>query len=512
MRRATVILLVGVVGLAALALVPLLPLGVTQPIETGSAAGSVTVADRVVWSLDACVNVSWAVEGVSALYVNEAGVPGEGSREVCLRADGQPMVEVQPQTGDTLELTVPVMVYLGQPWVLGGAAVALILVLVGAGMLFTGQNPTASRGRQIASVVELVLFGSLLSFGLLEGGMRLWFGLAAPREDYLRYMAPADEVTLANTEIIPLPHVGYGAVPGEDGVNERGFRNPPVALPKPDGTFRILALGGSTTFGQFVEQGDDYPAQLAGILRDDYGYDNVEIVNGGVNAYRTINSFVNLGTRGLETEPDMVIVYHSINDTVLRWSQPDCYRGENPVRGIGYDTIVYPVAQPLNPSVAVRFTQIQLGLIEDPNSFQFWGQPTNLCDNSVTEPTYIGRLERNPPIYLERNIISMYGIAHAHGLPMMVATQTYDRDYYNNGSELDRSLAVGQEEHNAVVRGLDGRFDDLYVYDFDGAFEYDPDEWFRDGIHLNERGLRRQAEMFAAFIHENGLIDGGALD
>ena len=106
--------------------------------------------------------------------------------------------------------------------------------------------------------------------------MRLWFGLAAPREDYLRYMAPAEEVTLANTEILPLPHVGYGAVPGEDGVNERGFRNPPVEIPKPDDTFRILALGGSTTFGQFVEQGDDYPAQLGEILRDEYGYQNVE--------------------------------------------------------------------------------------------------------------------------------------------------------------------------------------------------------------------------------------------
>jgi len=499
--------LVGVVGLAVLALVPMVPFSQTTPVNVGSATGSVTVADQVVWSLDVCVDLSWAVEGVRAIYVNEVGVPGEGSRAVCLREEGQPTLRVEPQMGDAAEVAVPMTVYAGQPWVLVGAAAFLLVTLVGAGMMLTGQNPAASRSRQITSVIELVLFGSLLSFGLLEGGMRLWFGLAAPREDYLRYMAPAAEVTLANTEIIPLPHVGYGAVPGEDGVNERGFRNPPVAIPKPDDTFRILALGGSTTFGQFVEQGDDYPAQLVTILRDDYGYQNVEIVNAGVNAYRTINSFVNMGTRGLDTDPDMVIVYHSINDTVLRWSQPDCYRGENPVRGIGYDAIVYPVAPALNPSVTVRFMQIQLGLIEDPNTFQFWGQPANLCDNSVTVPTYAGRLDANPPIYFERNLISIYGIANAHGLPVMVATQTYDRDHYNNGSELDRSLARGQEEHNAVVRGFEGQYDGLHVYDFDAEFEFNPDEWFNDGIHLNERGLRRQAEMFAAFIHENGLIE-----
>ncbi len=83
-----------------------------------------------------------------------------------------------------------------------------------------------------------------------------------------------------------------------------------VQVPKPDGVYRIVAMGGSSTYGTPNPYDETYPYYLQQVLRDDYGETNVEVVNDGVPGYTSWHNLVDLSTRVLTLDPDLVILYH----------------------------------------------------------------------------------------------------------------------------------------------------------------------------------------------------------
>ncbi|MGH7288517.1 MAG: SGNH/GDSL hydrolase family protein [Myxococcota bacterium] len=97
-------------------------------------------------------------------------------------------------------------------------------------------------------------------------------------------------------------------------VNEAGFRDRNHPLQKPEGVFRIVALGDSVTFGYGVEEGESYPKQLEAVFARRSTSPRVEVLNfgvGGYNAYNEATQFADLGPR---YEPDLVMVQFCIND------------------------------------------------------------------------------------------------------------------------------------------------------------------------------------------------------
>ncbi|MCA9003088.1 MAG: SGNH/GDSL hydrolase family protein, partial [Planctomycetes bacterium] len=96
--------------------------------------------------------------------------------------------------------------------------------------------------------------------------------------------------------------------------NKDGYRGPLRAVPKPEGVYRILCLGGSSTHGTSTNTDEStWPARLEHHLVEATGK-KIEVINFGVFGYSTFESLVNLSYRGLRLEPDLVLVYHSIND------------------------------------------------------------------------------------------------------------------------------------------------------------------------------------------------------
>src|SRR5688572_1482967 len=53
---------------------------------------------------------------------------------------------------------------------------------------------------------------------------------------------------------------------GRETIGPLGFRGPTPGVPKPAGTLRVLCLGGSTTYGDGLEDGDTYPVRLQELL------------------------------------------------------------------------------------------------------------------------------------------------------------------------------------------------------------------------------------------------------
>lgn len=98
-------------------------------------------------------------------------------------------------------------------------------------------------------------------------------------------------------------------------VNDRGFRGPPIDVPKPAGRRRIAFLGGSTTF--CAEASDDaatWPQLVWRGLQAAFPDADVDHVNGGVGGYAVAQSRRNLAARVAPLEPDLIVIYHATND------------------------------------------------------------------------------------------------------------------------------------------------------------------------------------------------------
>jgi hypothetical protein len=96
------------------------------------------------------------------------------------------------------------------------------------------------------------------------------------------------------------------------GLRDREFS----AVPLP-GTFRILCLGDSLTFGAGVASEDTYPKQLELLLNSDRS-GKYEVINAGVSAYDTWQEVDYFKRDGLQFQPNLVVVGVYANDIVPR--------------------------------------------------------------------------------------------------------------------------------------------------------------------------------------------------
>jgi lysophospholipase L1-like esterase len=139
---------------------------------------------------------------------------------------------------------------------------------------------------------------------------------------------------LAKARVQPHPFLAYANKPGfsideraaggqQVSHNSMGFRGPEIEWKKPVGVFRIVCLGGSSTYG-FGPTSDatTWPARLEARLAEARPSRRFEVVNGGCQGYSTYESLINLAIRMIDLEPDLVIVYHTINDMrVALWHE-----------------------------------------------------------------------------------------------------------------------------------------------------------------------------------------------
>jgi len=135
--------------------------------------------------------------------------------------------------------------------------------------------------------VLVSLAAAAATFLALEGTIRI-IGAPPPQPD--RPAAAADEVA-------------------------RTFRSPLPDGPKPEGIYRIVALGDSFTWGYGLHDGSRaWPARLEEELR--LHREAVEVVNLGVPGFTTVNELEMLGRFGLPLEPDLVVVQYLVNDVL----------------------------------------------------------------------------------------------------------------------------------------------------------------------------------------------------
>jgi lysophospholipase L1-like esterase len=176
----------------------------------------------------------------------------------------------------------------------------------------------------------LLLAGSLgFVFAVLEAVMRV----AVSRDDnQIERLAsrkrPPPGTELSMGDLIRVngnDRLVYELIPGISGrfqgkefsINSLGMRDRERSTRKEPGSFRILVLGDSHTFGWGVEQSEPYPAVLEKLLNEAAPGCRFEVWNLGVPGYNTVMEVERFALAADDFQPDLVVINYVHNDMDL---------------------------------------------------------------------------------------------------------------------------------------------------------------------------------------------------
>jgi len=356
---------------------------------------------------------------------------------------------------------------------------------------------------------------------------------------YLRFVATEDAFRrYATTEQLserfrtgkfgPHPYLRFYLTPnyvrGLNRHNSLGYRGQEI-LDKRADEFRIVCIGGSTTYTSGVSDYRlSYPELLQQHLKS-MGFKNVNVINAGTPGWSTWESLVNLEFRVLDLDPDLVIIYHAVNDVGPRLVWPsDAYRGDNTGRHTG-DPWFDSQHHPWHHSTLIRMLLIKLGTLPSEAELSFVDRPAatfyghefdrqswrgEYPSGFFAEVSVDSMLRANPPVSYRRNLESMVALAQSRGIEVLLATFAFLpwREHARHSSwasdEYYRSIA----EANVVVEQI-ADSTGLDFFDFANTFPQDKRLFVAyeghglsnmDPYHVNEEGAGLKAKLFAEFL------------
>lgn len=281
------------------------------------------------------------------------------------------------------------------------------------------------------------------------------------------------------------PYLPYMPNASDPRVNSLGFRGDEIERDKADGVYRIVCMGGSTTW-------DEYPACLQEQLAGDFESVGMrlEVINAGDVAWTSMETQINFLARCLPLRPDAIVIYHGINDAIPAFG--DTYSLDySHWRGrLERNTPVIWDKLPLWLDSSAAYVGIRAVFERGPPALG-WNEMTTRYDVDFEHDRYNG-MET-----YRQNIFNIITIARARGIETFLCTPVFNYEYKFKTS-LDRwGMAV--EEANQVTRSFDGRWPDVHVIDVAEALRGGND-WMVDFCHFTPEGKIRLARFIADHI------------
>lgn len=370
--------------------------------------------------------------------------------------------------------------------------------------------------------IGLLVLSTIVTFVVIEVIARIYLTNFAEEKFFERYASLNQLQEHARLKLSPHRYLGHYPTPnyqrGKNRHNSLGYRGDEIIQPKPEKEFRIVCLGGSTTYTSDVE---DYRMSYPALLQQELqqaGYKDVKVINAGVPAWTSWETLINFQLRVLDLHPDMIIVYHGINDIHPRivWP-PDTYQGDNSGVGATMSQIFMPSI--FEYSTVIRYFTIRLGLTRPHsslssvtkfrntfygNDFEFQIRQGRYPDGYFRKLSVSKMLMTNRPIYFKRNIENLIAIAKYHHVQVMLATFSYSSLFKEEPKVASYEYRTAFEENNELLKNI-AHETGVYLFDFAALFPKDK-QYYTDGRHLNEKGVILKAEMFAKYIISNDLI------
>lgn len=356
----------------------------------------------------------------------------------------------------------------------------------------------------------------------VEGGARLWLGRFASEEQFariasyrlltIRYGEPPLDIhrTLAYTGVANVTR-------GASEHNALGWRGHSIEMPKPEGLFRIVAIGGSATYGAAVaDDAEAYPALLAAELARQ-GYPQVEVINAGMLEYSSWETLLNFEFRVLDLEPDLVLVQAGVEDIAARLVWPSAaYRGDNS----GY--LLPP--QPFRPpgwerSAALRWVAVALGQAQPYYDLTAkWRlRAETAYDLTLLEQARQGTypagifqetplaamLAANLPIYFMNNLEGLARVAQVNDVPVVFITSPA-YGWFGGQPEISAALQAALDEHNQIVAGLATTLD-MGLFNLADTLPAEA-AYYAGGTNLSAAGNAEWARQLAEFLVAEGWL------
>lgn len=375
---------------------------------------------------------------------------------------------------------------------------------------------------RLFSRLFLIFASVIFCFLFIEISSRIWLSCFAPEKSFRKYASYEDLVDRYGVPLLsPHRYLGYYPTPNfvntqkANRHNSMGYRGDEIILPKPENEYRIVCIGGSTTYTVMTGYRESYPyllqEQLFGL-----GHGNVTVINAGVLGWTTWESLINFQFRVLDLEPDMVILYHALNDVCTRLVWPsDAFQGDNS----GYRIPRRTVSDFVKHSALIRIFAVRLGLVPPIASLKFldrhaktyyaddyWNQRWNdtFPSGVFTQFTPEEILETNSLVYYRRNIENLIAIAQRRGIAVILATFVYTSDFEDKVRGMPNTFISAIDEANETLKNIANETG-VFLFDFAEIFPRDT-RYFSDSTHVNQQGSALKARSFANFIHENRLI------
>lgn len=358
--------------------------------------------------------------------------------------------------------------------------------------------------------IALALTAVLLTLLALEFAWRFYVHHFGSLRQKVLYLYSQEEIQELQSLFRGLPYVNFGLSPARDDINSRGYRGPEIEVPKPPETYRIVALGGSTTYGGYLDSYElAYPHQLQQILKTEYNLSDVEVINAGVPAYASWESAVNFMFRVQDLEPNLIILYHGINDLNARLTDPAHYSGGFEGRGIwsGAEepapaSALYRLAlHKLGRSVNVAWSlEEQLDSPVDIRGcvLKVSGDEAICANLGMTVEAV---LRANPPIYFERNLNNIISMAQFMGVDALLLSWAYSPYAYDAAHGDIMIHEFRQREiarQNEIIRRLAAERGVLF-YDLAESMPIDRQYW-HNGVHMSASGTAEMAGQLAQFL------------
>lgn len=342
-----------------------------------------------------------------------------------------------------------------------------------------------------------IALACVLGFVLLELGWRAYLFWIAPPERQGKF-ARMDQMPPEAFRFRPHPYLVYAlnesfvSGDGKNRHNTHGTRGADFVVPKPAGTFRIVCVGGSTTYETGVlDDARAYPALMGEKLRE-LGRADVEVINAGVPGYTSFECLIELALRVLEWQPDLVLFYDNTNDVHPRLVEPAIYASD----ASGYRRPWDDDVRWWDRSLVVRWVGVQMGF-----------SPRNALVDRATRGENVAQdrsaaLERNEPRWFRRNLEEMAVLCAARGVRFALASWAWCP---TKGDFAGEELYVRAFRENNEVLASVAKDRGLPWFDFQAEMSVDPQLW-SDGAHVNERGAELKAELFARFVAGHCLV------
>jgi len=250
--------------------------------------------------------------------------------------------------------------------------------------------------------------------------------------------------------------------------NSLGLRGDEIKKEKPDNTFRIFAVGGSTTFGHAALDSETWPAFLQQIINEKITGKKIEVINAGISGGTSESEYNLIKNKLLSFDPDLIIMYDGWNDlrllpvetTIHSWKSV-CKLGKNE----GFDTII--VVQPLpftgqrvltEQEIENSFTPVIR--IEKLHKFQQYVDAFEELDKACTKTADFRRIFDyiQEPVFFDGGHTTVFGKKIiAENVFSVISPIYFDETYSviqndlnseNNGPETGVVYAVGSDFSN----------------------------------------------------------------